>query len=201
MEPKFQTSFIPKKPIGSPQSSVSGVIRSTNIMSVVATVVFLVTVLTSGALFLYKSSLNSQIADAKTQIDNDRVAFQPDKIKDLVDVDSRIKSAEALLNNHIVLSDALVRLNQLTLKKMQFSDLEYLKKPDGLALSIVGEVQTYNALAEQERIFKESDLIRDPNFGSFSLGDNGYILVNFSATLNPSLLSYKNAIESTNINQ
>ena len=198
MEPKFQSSFIPKKPIGSTgtTSSVS-VIRSTNIFSVMATVVFLVTLATSVGLFIYKNVLTDQIAQADKDITANRAAFQPEKIQQLVDANSRITASGTLLEKHVVVSKLLGLLQQLTLKKMHVSQFDYSNKNGASLLNLVGEVQTYNALAEQQDVFSKSEFIKNPVFSNFNLGDNGYITIAFSATIDPTLISYKRAIQAS----
>jgi hypothetical protein len=200
MEPKFQTSFIPKKPIGSVSGSGVNVIRSTNIFSVVTTVVFIVTLLTSGGLFFYKNLLTNQIKDADKNIISARDAFEPEKIQELVDANSRIISAKKLLENHIVVSKILILLESLTIKRMRFVEFNYANKDNNHNITISGEVQTYNALAQQQDIFLKNDFIKNPIFSNFNLGDNGYILVNFSAQIDPSLISYKKNVEATAVN-
>lgn len=195
MEPKFQTSFIPKKPIGSPVGSGMNIIHSTNVFSVVATVVFIVTLLTSGGLFFYKYTLNNQIQVADQNILTARAAFEPEIIKQLVDVNARIISAKKLLENHVVVSKLLGLMEDLVLKKMRFTEFNYANTDNNPTLTVIGEVQTYNALAEQQDVFLKSGSIKAPVFSNFNLGDNGYITFNFSATVDPTLISYKKTIE------
>ena len=196
MEPKFQTSFIPKKPINSPAGSGIELVHTTSIFSIIATVIFIVTILTSGALFFYQSLLKQQIVTAKKGIDDATKVLEPDRIKMLIDADNTIISSKSLLENHVVVSKVLSLLSELTVKKMRFTELNYTNKDGNPTLAISGVVQTYNALAEQQDAFLSNENIVNPMFSNFNLGDNGYILVNFSADIKPELVSYKNMIES-----
>ncbi|MFA5889240.1 MAG: hypothetical protein WCW47_03545 [Candidatus Paceibacterota bacterium] len=197
MEPKFQTSFIPKRPINSPGGSGIDIIHNTNIFSVIATVVFIVTILTSGSLFLYKYSLTNQIKVADQNIITARDAFEPEKIRELIDANTRIISARSLLENHVVMSKILILMESLTIKKMRFTEFNYTNKNNNPTITILGEIQTYNALAEQQDVFLKNEFVKNPTFSNFNLGDNGYILVNFSANIDPGLISYKKFVEST----
>ncbi|MCX6702234.1 MAG: hypothetical protein NTX96_03530, partial [Candidatus Zambryskibacteria bacterium] len=141
-----------------------------------------------------------QIIEADKNIIAARAAFEPEKIQELVDVNNRIISAKNLLENHVVVSKILVLMENLTIKKMRFTEFDYVNKGNNPTLSIVGEIQTYNALAEQQDIFLKNEFIKNPVFSNFNLGDNGYILVNFSANIDPNLLSYKKMIESMPLN-
>ena len=108
MEPKFQTSFIPKKPIVTGVSStITRVYGSTNIFSVIAMAFFLVTVITSGGLFFYKKVLTSQIAQADTEITAARKALEVDKIQELINANAKIKSSRDLLDKHVAVSNLI----------------------------------------------------------------------------------------------
>ena len=126
MEPKFQTSFIPKKPIVSQEGSGIKVIRSTNIFSVIATIMFLVTVIISGGLFVYESVISGQIDQGKKDVEAAREAIEPEKIKELIDANSRIVSSKKLLDNHIASSQILILFQDITIKRMRFMLISYL---------------------------------------------------------------------------
>ena len=200
MEPKFQTSFIPKKPIGSATGTGVNVIRTTNAFSVAATVVFIITLLTTGGLFFYSNLLSRQIEQADADILVSQEAYKPEEIKQLVDINDRIISAKKLLENHVVVSNLLDELGVLVVRKMRFNELNYTNKDGKQTISVLGEVQTYNALAEQQEAFLKSDYIKEPEFSNFNLGDNGFIFVNFTARIDPRLTSYKISAESSPLN-
>jgi len=197
MEPKFQTSFIPKKPIISEPGSRVAVSHSINIFSAIATIIFVLTILTSGGVFIYKNILESQILLSDKSLNAAREAFHPEKIQELIDADSRIMATKRLLEKHVAVSELLTLLQSLTVKRMRFTSLSYINKNTGLpTLSIDGEAATYNALAEQKDIFGQNEFIKNPQFSNFSLMDNGAVSVKFFTTLDPKLVSYKKYIES-----
>ena len=202
MEPHFQTSFIPKRPIGSTQSSVSDAIHNVNIFSVIATVVFLVTIITSGGLYALKRVLIGQVLSANTQITEDKAAFEPDKIKELAVTDARLKIAEKILDKHVTPSKVITLFNDLALKRMRYITFGYSMKIGGApSVSISGEVPSYNAVVEQQRVFSESDFLVNPTLNSFNLGDSGKVSVNFVMGVDPKLVSYKENVQPVSINQ
>ncbi len=197
MEPKFQNSFIPKKPMGLTQNVGVQVSHPTNIFSVIAGVIFVIALLVSGGLFTYGKILNSQIKEVQVKILDARGAYEPEKIKELIDIDKKISSSNDLLRNHVAVSEVLSLLENLTLKKMRFTSFEYAKNNNKPTVSITGDIQTYNALARQQEFFASTEFIRNPRFTDFNLGDNGYISVKFSADLDQSLISYKRIMDKT----
>ena len=195
MEPRFQTSFIPKKPIGSPDGSGVKIVHSTNLFSVIATVIFIITVLMAGGLFFYKNILANQIKESEKKLAEAQDAYALSSIKELLDVSARITSANSLLNKHVAVSKVLVLIGDLTVRKLRFTDLTYTIKNNIPTVAISGEVQTYNALAEQQDKFLKNEFIKNPTFSNFNLGDNGYIIVDFSTNIDPNFVSYKSTIE------
>ncbi|MDQ5969402.1 MAG: hypothetical protein QG579_559 [Patescibacteria group bacterium] len=197
MEPKFQNSFIPKKPMGLTQSVGVQVSHPTNIFSVIAGAIFVIALLISGGLFAYSKILDGQIKEVQVKILDARGAYEPEKIKELIDIDKKITSSNDLLRNHVAVSEVLSLLENLTLKKMRFTSFEYTKNNNKPTVSITGDIQTYNALARQQEFFASTEFIRNPRFTDFNLGDNGYISVKFSADLDQSLISYKRIMDKT----
>ena len=195
MEPRFQTSFIPKKPIGSPDGSGVKIVHSTNLFSVIATVIFIITVLMAGGLYFYKNILANQIKESEKKLAEAQDAYALSSIKELLDVSARITSANSLLNKHVAVSKVLVLIGDLTVRKLRFTDLTYTIKNNIPTVAISGEVQTYNALAEQQDKFLKNEFIKNPTFSNFNLGDNGYIIVDFSTNIDPNFVSYKSTIE------
>ncbi len=197
MEPKFQTSFIPKKPISSPDGTGISVVRRTNLFSIVAAVFFVMTILVSLAMFLYKNILTEQIKQADISVAEARKAYEPEIIQELIDVSTKIKSSEKLLEQHIVVSEVLRLFEELTLRRMRFDDFAYVNNGITLPeLKMRGEVQSYNALAQQQEIFFDNTYLKEPRFSGMTLRENGFVSVNFETKLDPSLVSYKQAISS-----
>jgi hypothetical protein len=199
MEPKFNTSFIPKKPIVADSGIISRAPEAKNIFTTIATAVFILTLFATGAVFLYKNILIRQVSDADKALNDARSAFETDKIQSLLDLNARILAAKNLLEKHVVSSEVLGLLQSLTVKRMRFSSLGYKNSDGSPVLTLKGEVQTYNALAEQSRIFSQSEFIKDQKFSDFSLGENGNIGVSFFGILDPKLTSYKEVVQSLSL--
>ncbi len=200
MQPNFQTSFIPKKPVSGESEKVSAV-HDTDIFTLAATLTFIVTALLYGGLYFYNNLLVKQIEEAGKQLEDARSAILPDKIKELIDADSRIATVSGLLERHVVNSKMLTLLGDLAVTKLQFNDLTYTNKTGSPALKINGEVQTYNALAVQQDILTKNEYIKNPIFSNFTLSEAGNIKFQFNSSIDLSLVSYKKSVESLNTEQ
>ena len=120
MEQKFNTSFIPKKPIVADSGIVSRAPEASNIFNTIATALFILTLFATGAVFLYKNILIRQVTEADTALNDARAAFETEKIQSLLDLNTRIVSAKGLLEKHVVVSEVLGLLQSLTVKRMRF---------------------------------------------------------------------------------
>ncbi len=201
MEPKFQTSFIPKKPIVTTPGGRVAVVHDTSVLSIIATVVFIVTVLTAGGLFVYQRVLTSQNEESDKEVAAARSAFQPEIIQKLVEASSRIQASEALLNKHVVVSQLLVLVEKLSMKKVRFTDFDFTYRNNVPTISAKGEAQSYNTLAQQEEVFSASDDVKNSEFSNLGLNETGNVTFDLSATINPTVISYPKLIESVTQNQ
>ncbi len=200
MEPRFQTSFIPKKPVVSNQAVTVPVIRTTNVFSLVANVFLTVSILFGGGLFFYKYTLENQILEADAELNAAREAFQLDKIQELIDVNARMSAINGLLDKHVAVSKFLVFMQNSTIKNVRFDELSYKHENNLVNVTMKAEGRSYNALAFQGDIFSKSEFIENPYFSGFTPMENGLISASFSSDINVNLVSYKNSVESLSIN-
>lgn len=196
MEPKFQTSFIPKKPIVNDIGVEVRVVRDTNVISLIGNIFFIATLVALGGLYAGKMIVRNQIDTAKTEIKKESEAFQLDKVNELIDNNSRIVAAKNLVDKHVAVSPLLSLVESLTVKRMRLLGLVYSNKAGVPTLNLTAEALNYNVLAEQSRIFKESTYMSNNQFSNFVLEDNGYIKVDFATAIDTNLVTYKKAIES-----
>ncbi len=202
MDPKFQTSFIPQKPVASSAGSgftAPKMPQAVNIFNVIAGVVFAIAVMASAGVFVYKQVLNSQIAKESTALAQARTAFDSGTIQNLIDVSSRIMSAGKLLDSHVAMSGLFNLLQSLTVQKVSFTNFSFTKKDGSLTISMDGESAGYDTLAAQANIFAQSPFIKEPTFSSFDLAANGNVIFKFSAMIDPNLISYKQALASLGV--
>lgn len=197
MEPKFQTSFIPKRPVVASSGSVPppDITREVNPLSVIANVVFVVMLFVSGALFGYKILLNNQIAEAGTNLESARETFQLDKIQEMIDANARLTASNNLLEEHIAVSGLISLIEELTVQKVRISELSYKKQGVLSDLSIKGEVSTYNALAVQSKVFSDNPSITNIRFFDFTPTETGSVTFSFTSKVSPEVVSYKKSLE------
>ena len=198
MEPKFQSSFIPKGPIVSnvPGAPIGRRTRQEkSLFYILASTVFIMSVLSALGMFGYKFYLKYSIDQMGANLEDARLTLQPEVIRELTRLDNRILSSQKLLARHQILSPLFEFFEVSTPKTVRFKDFSYTKTPQGLELKIIGEARGYAALALQADVFDKSQYFKNPIFSDLSLNEKGDVNFSFKAILDPTLVSYERKVE------
>lgn len=198
MEPKFQSSFIPKGPIGTPATFSSTNQSKGGLVGFIAIILFVLAVAASLGVFAYNFYLTSSIAKMGTNLEAARATLEPESIKEITRLNSRIVSTQELVSNHTVLSPLFDFLESSTVRTVRFNEFTYSSGEKGLTLAMKGQARGYTAVALQADIFSKSQYIKNPVFSDLSLDTNGNVIFSFKATLDPSIISYKKQLEGLN---
>lgn len=194
MEPKFQTSFIPKSPISTQKQDPIKKVGSFNIFSTIATLLFIATLLAGGALFVYKRIINKEILSLKADISDTRDAFQPETIKELIDFNKTVRSTNQLLQKHVAISSLFNTFQSLTIRPVRFTSFSYSELEGQIVVDIEMEGSSYSAFAQQSDIFSKQEFIISPEFSDFELSEEGTISASFKSIIDPSILSYEKTL-------
>ncbi len=203
MDPKFQTSFIPKKPMTETTYRSSAGISLFLLLSII---IFLVTLGVSGYVYLEKQSLVKNIISEQDLIKQNKGSFDSDTIESIVTLDSRIVTANQILANHVAVSPIFNFLSQRTLKNVRFKNFNFTNNiksqsgSNGIGISMSGTAQSWETLASQADEFGKPDwrkIIHEPKISSFSLNPDGSVSFIFSALIDPQFISYENIKSNT----
>jgi len=203
MEPKFNTSFIPKKSL---QADVSGTTpgRYVHRRSVkgpgyfIALLIFLASVAASVGIFGYTKLVEQSIADLSKQVEATRATFKPEVIGELSRVDTRMRNATTLLHNHVAVSEMFSLLEKITLKDVSYTALEYHMGLDTTpsALVLNGNARTMKSVALQTDQFAKSDYIHDPNVTQLERDfSNDTTTFSIGLSVDPRLISYEQSLD------
>ncbi len=203
MEPKFQSSFIPKGPLttaGTATRISQGADRS--VLGTIAVFVFGLSILASLGIFGYEWYLRLDIKKMGQSLLDARTSLAPEVINKISNLDGRIVSTRELLDKHIVLSPLFDFLENSTLRTVRFSQFRYESADSrGLTLSMQGQARGYAALAFQAQIFNATPYMKNVMFSDLSLDEKGNVNFSFKADLDPSVISFRkgNEEESTSL--
>ena len=194
MEVKMQTSFIPKKPIVESRPESSGI----SLFLLLSVIVFIVAVALAGGVWLWKNALTSQIEKDKVALVGARTSYEEGTINPLIRLDDRIEQSKILLANHLAITPVFTLLEKNVLRNVRLKSMNFSYTNDQkIKIELSGTASSYDALSKQSDALGSETLrqfISQPVISDFSPTADGSVSFNFNASVDPSLVSYSNAI-------
>ncbi len=194
MDSKFQTSFIPKRPIVS-GNRPTAVKQSLNLFSIIGVFVFIVATALSAGVFLYEKTLFESNNSKKEDIKKEISAFDPVQTRQLTVVKTKIDGVNELLRNHIALTEFFDLLQKNTVSTILFKDFKYSGDP-GATLSVVlkGEAKSFNDVVLQSDTILKNKYIKNAIFSDFDLDENSNVQFSLKADIDSDYVSYEKMI-------
>jgi hypothetical protein len=197
MEPKFQSSFIPKGPLATPGAGPASKVKQSGLFGLFCLFVFMLSLIGSVGIFGYNWYLGSKITKMGNDLQDARAAFEPETIRELTRLDARIVGTKDLLAQHSVLTPLFDFIESSTLKSLRFSSLDYSASSQGIVLSMRGQAHGYASVALQADVFNKSKYIKNPMFSDLTLDDKGNVTFAFKGNLDPALISFTQYLQDT----
>lgn len=165
--------------------------RSAGGVTTFAIVIVLGVILVYMALFVYQSILNNDIDSLAASLDRAKGAFETNLITELQTIDARLLAGGTLLKRHTALSPLFGLLEENTVQTLRYKSFSLKTESDGIySVSLRGEADDYASIALQSDIFSQNKYIKDYIFSNLTLNQDGRIVFDFNAKINPSLFSY-----------
>lgn len=191
MEPNFQTSFIPKKPIIEERATVH---HSVGLFTFIALLVLFTVLFSSIGLYLYKGVLVKNIAKMENDLNLAKNRFEPSKITELQLLDQRLRASSEILSRHIAISPIFQVLQKLTMKTVRYTKFSYSvgeDKRSKIVVKMSGLAIGYRSIALQSDLFAQNKNLIDPVFSNLTLDDKGNVLFDLEFSVDPSFVDYK----------
>lgn len=177
-----------QSPGGAPQPSGGG--GAGDILILIAIVALAAALALAAGVFLYDRFLDANVERKSQQLERARQAFEPDLIRELVRLDSRLQAADAVLANHLAPSELFNLLEELTLQSVSYESMDYTANDDGsIQLDLRGKARSVNGVALQASVFGQHNAITNPIFSDIDLISDG-VSFRVSATVNPAAIRY-----------
>lgn len=200
IDPKLQTSFIPRKPL---EQAVAPAVEKpkaapSSFFLVVGLVVFGIVVAGSLAVLGYNAYLKSRLNTLTQTLNNIADRYSPALASELIRLNDRIENSRKLLSQHLAPSLIFSFLEQTTLEKVQFKSFSYSFTGEGrtgkILISAKGKASDFEAIALQSDAFSKDKRILEPIFSDFEIDKTGAVNFNFAAMVDWRAVSYKEAI-------
>lgn len=215
METKFQTSFIPKKPLIATESV--RVHAHVSIFMIIGTLAFIVSIVIAGGTFLAKSYLLKSQEKLKLDLTENVKRFNLPLIEELKTANTKIDLANELLRSHAAVSEAFHIIAALTAEKVHFANFEFTSvssSPDGAPqttgtynIKMKGVTDSFNSVAFQSDVFSRSmkygtnKVLKNPILSDLTVDPSGNINFQFTAGLGLDDISYEKLVASTSTAQ
>jgi hypothetical protein len=197
MEQNIHTSFIPKKSL----STVSQRERKSDnigIIFMLTLIIFIGAIAIAISAFLYQQFLLQSIEKKKASLELAQGRFEPALIEKMSRLDIRMQSAENILSKHKAVSSFFQLLEENTLVSIQFENLSYKtdETTSRVSVSMKGTASNFNSVALQSDIFGKNKFIQESIFSNLNLDNKGSVIFDFTAFIDPRLISYENTLSS-----
>jgi hypothetical protein len=160
-----------------------------NMFLVVSVVIFAVTLLLAGGVFIYARILNAQSAAKEAALQAAEQAVSETTVDSFLRLRDRLSQSETLLNQHVMVSQFFDALESVTLANVRFTSLSLAMNQDHTAsVHLAGTAKTFNALAQQSAAFATQPLIKQAIFSGISADAKGVVSFSVSAALDPKLV-------------
>ncbi|MES2214160.1 MAG: hypothetical protein V4465_02100 [Patescibacteria group bacterium] len=192
MEPKFQSSFIPKGPLTTSASFAARTAeRKQGILGYISKILFVLSLLGAVGSFGYVKYLQSSINQKTADLEAARATLEADTISELARLNTRIQVTQNLLSKHRVITPFFDYLESITYKTIKFSSFTFNMTEKGPLITMKGQARGYAAVALQSDDFSKSKYIKSPVFSNLNLDDKGNVIFEFRGSLDPAVLAYK----------
>ncbi len=204
METKFQTSFIPKKPLISPNVMMQRAPRRlVSLFLMFAVIVFIISLAGLGGAYLWKGYLTSSQVNFKQQLADREKLFDINLITQLKQANVQIDTAKQILNNHVAMSQVFDIISNFTIVSSRFLSMDIAAptaQSSGVKISMKGYGKDLSSVAFQSDVLGKlediglRDIVKNPILSDPTKDKDGKVTFGFSATFEPSGLSYKRSV-------
>ncbi len=183
----FQSSFIPKGSMGQD----GAVKKKTGIFGILAVSIFVIVVLLSIGLAVYKSILGGEIENLKAQLAEAGKNIDKDSINQMSEFSKKLSVARSIVDNHQVISGFLASLASSTVSTVSFYDFNYRTiSPGELSVVMRGKAKDYASVALQEKTFLANQYWKSASFSNLNLTDGGSVNFEVAVSVDPKIAIY-----------
>ncbi len=198
-------SFIPDAiPVSTETASGGGASSGGNteggiedIAFLVAIVIFAVSLAAAAGMYILQSYKQNKLETMQRSLERVRNEFDKDTINNLEVLGKQLAAADKVLQAHSAPSEFFRALENLTLKSVQYENLDYRIQSDGsIKINLDGKALSLNAVALQSKILgsknavTKSPVIKNPVFSDLGYSKDGTVKFKVAADVNPDSVNF-----------
>ena len=188
MASDFQSSFIPKDTV-----TEGGIFKKkkTGILGILAVSLFVISILASIGLFIYKNIVKSDIQNLQTQVTQSETNIDKGSIDKMYQFSKKLNMARTLVLQHQVISNFLDVLASSTVSSVEFDSFNYGDmKGNQLTADLRGKATGYSSIALQENVFSQNKYFKSVSFSNLNLADKGMVSFDLAIVVDPQISAY-----------
>ncbi len=212
MDTKFQTSFIPKKPLLSDQNVIKRGSGGTSVFMFVAMIIFVASIAGVGFTFLWKQVLIKSQKSLVEELAKKEASFDVGLIERLKKANNKIDIGAQLLQRHAAVSEVFDIVSLLTIQGVRFTNFDFSasdamnSQASGGDLKIVmkGIANNFSSVAFQSTVFGQSESfgnrkpLKNPVLSDLVLDPTGKVNFTFTAYVNMDDIKYEKTLNLDN---
>jgi hypothetical protein len=202
MEPKFNTSFIPKKSLQADTSASSAKDRFVGRRAIhgpgffLMLLIFIACLVASIGVFGYTTVVDSNIEKKKQLLEEKKQAFATSIIDDLIRLETQIEYASRLVSEHVAVSQLFNQLEAVTLRDIQYTTLEYVdENDDPVLLTVEGVADGFVDIAQQVYAYRDSGGLTRPALADADRNEDDFMAFTIETGVDERLTSFSIAVQ------
>ncbi len=194
MDTTVKPSFIPKRPLSVIDARPR---RGLNIFALIAFILFFAALVLAIGVFVWRVSIEREITDLQTALENAKEALDPKIISELTTLSTHMQGVSQVLDNHRAASEFFDYLETITMKNVQFRNFNFtVGKNNQFQVSMDGQAGSFATVALQSDVFLANSLyLKQPTISNVSAGENGAVSFRVNAMVDSNLISYRARLE------
>ena len=159
MAQEFNASFIPKKEVQAKRVRRSS--PGANIFLLIGVIIFLTSLLASLGVWLWATQLDAANSRVLQTLEKNRENYAIGAIQEFLDVHNRLRAADIILQNHIVVTPIFDILEEHTLTDIYLTNFSFAVQGNDVTIQARGYAPTYAHVALQADEYSSNNLIKE----------------------------------------
>ncbi len=190
---KFQTSFVPKKPVIASQATQYR--KKSNFLFIISLIIFLATIVFAGGIYAYNTYLKKDIENQRQSLIKANERFDSEAVGRANRLNDRIIAVKTILDKHVSPSVVFALLEDKTLSTVRFRTMAFVVEPQNIIkINATGFGAGLDSIVLQSDQFGKTGVLKDVVFSSVQPNDKGVVDFSFQAKIDPKYLLYSKSL-------
>jgi hypothetical protein len=175
MDPLAKPSFIPKTPLSDVSQTTTK--KTSSVFSLLIILLAVGAVASYGYVRFQTQKISKLKIEYTARIEKAQREIGAAFVSDMITLQKKITSTQALLDNHVTISPIFMELQNTTVQKIQYKSFDYSIVTDSLSqqkdvvVKMNGVAPDYKTIALQTDAFSQSTFIKEPIISNLTNND------------------------------